>query len=96
MTNYKVHVYMTKTSTINSGRADFKTFKKHFDSFDWVDSKMYKESLFDRNDKATKIHANIFMFNGKGMVMKNHIAYNKAKKLIKLKLNELKQEEFKW
>ena len=67
----------------NFGFASFEKFKENFDNINWSYDKNWEWSLFyyDENSFAecnSKIHADIFMFNHIGMIMKTPIDYWRA------------------
>ena len=65
------------------GKASFAKFKENFDKTSWVHKREWKWSLFYEDKKnytgnTSEIHADIFMFNHIGMIMKTPIDYWKA------------------
>lgn len=72
------------------GWGTFEDFKIMFDRQDWERSDIFKNSLFVRNglyNDISKIHAAIYKFEGKGMLL-NPITYYKSKIYIKNYIEE--------
>lgn len=76
----KKNQYMSEQNMY--GKASFDKFRKEFDSVLWTHDKEFKWSLFYYKENSyeciSEIHADIFMFNHIGMIMKTPIDYWKA------------------
>lgn len=78
--DWSVHKDMTTSETNEWGRGTYEDFKREFDKRQWTASDMFQGSFFAPGQN--KIHASIYMFDGKGMVF-NPIDYFKVKLRIK-------------
>ncbi|WP_442636515.1 hypothetical protein [Rossellomorea marisflavi] len=68
------HIQMVRDSGIDYGWANYKAFKREFAKYNWTHDGVYENSLFDYNN-GCKLHASIFKFDYKGMIMYNPIEY---------------------
>ncbi len=84
--NWRVHIQMVKDNTDNYGWGNYNSFVREFRKQNWTFNKIWNESLFDR-DNNSEIHANIFKFNGKGMILP-FFDYMKATKFVKEYIKE--------
>lgn len=73
---YITHLSMVKSKG-NYGKGDFNLFKKNFFKYDLKRDEIWKTSWFDR-ESDSKYHADIIMFDGKGMYMENPYEYFKV------------------
>lgn len=109
ISDWLTHVEMVKTNTECYGKANYKIFLKKFNELDgkwdrkgWNSSLFYipiKSNRFYDFDRKSEFHANIIMFDGKGMILnpidfirakiyvkkyiKKHFIRNKAKEIVK-------------
>lgn len=84
LANWAAHVSMTKDNCKKYGWGTFKDFKIMFDRQDWeIDEKFQSLFVYDYYlDTKSKIHADIYKFEGKGMLL-NPIAFYRSKIYIK-------------
>lgn len=66
---WQVHMEMTKENSKVCGKGNYKKFIEEFEKINWIEGTLYKNSYFDYGSDS-EIHANIFRFNGIGMIMK--------------------------
>jgi hypothetical protein len=76
-TTWLVHISMVKGEDCDYGKGDFKAFKREFDKYNWSNDGFFENSLFDYHN-GSKLHASIYKFNHKGMIMNNPIEYFKS------------------
>jgi hypothetical protein len=80
--SYFVHIEMVKTDRFEYGYGTFKQFLKHFTKYDWKWDSRWESSL-EYEWPTTRIHADIFSFEGKGFIFNNPISYLRAKLYIR-------------
>jgi competence protein ComGC len=68
-----VHISMVKNEGCKYGWGTFKRFKKEFDKYEW-NNHGYSSSLFNYCEGGY-IHADIYKFNNKGMIMRDPFSY---------------------
>jgi hypothetical protein len=66
--DWLAHLVMVKDSTKICGWGNYWKFIREFDKYDWKQSELFKDSLFDGNQDC-EFHANIIKFSGIGMRM---------------------------
>ena len=64
------------------GYGNFNTFIKEFNKINWEFDCEFEKSLFLRKEKS-KIHATIFKFNNKVMIMRSPVDYHRAERYAK-------------
>lgn len=93
-----VHISMVKCETSNWGWGSIKNFKKEFNKYtNWSNEDWGGHSLWDRKSNC-KIHADIVLFNGIGMIMRTPIDYLLMHLFLRCKIKELKggQLHYNW
>ena len=80
-TIWSVHKKMVKDCTDSYGRAGYKKFIQEFEKVEWKIDPYCKESLVS-DSYMDKFHADIIMFNGKGMMINNPFSYFKVKRYV--------------
>jgi hypothetical protein len=68
-----VHITMVKGEGCEYGWGTYEQFKREFDKCNWHNGS-YGEALVDY-DKGGYIHASIYKFNNKGMIMRDPFSY---------------------
>ncbi|WP_431785821.1 hypothetical protein [Paenibacillus lactis] len=72
--SWAVHISMTSDGSNKSGWADYSTFRRWFDSYEWETDNDFKGSLWNRKMNC-KYHAGIIKFEGIGMKINNPLSY---------------------
>ncbi|GLI82536.1 hypothetical protein ANABIO32_02230 [Rossellomorea marisflavi] len=83
------HISMVQGSGLDYGWTNYNTFIKVFDKYEWTNDPVYKNSLFHDED-GSRIHANIYRFGHKGMIMRSPVDYYRSVFHIKKQYNEVK------
>lgn len=79
---WNVHTEMTKENTNIHGKSNYKKFIMEFEKVEWITDDNYKSSYFNSKINS-EIHADIFKFNGIGMIMKTPYDYWMVRKYLR-------------
>ncbi|QJI52423.1 hypothetical protein [Psychrobacillus phage Perkons] len=84
-----VHIDMVKSETKQYGKAGYKKFIEEFEKVKWEQPEYLSlpKSLFTPNH-CDKYHANIILFNRKGMIINNPVSWLLVKKYVKKYLRD--------
>lgn len=83
---WQTHLDMTKDYSKVYGKANYKKFIEEFEKIDWNRDDWFENSYF-HYESDSKIHANIYKFNGKGMLMRTPYDYYRVYRYLKNKRN---------
>ncbi|WP_310877020.1 hypothetical protein [Priestia megaterium] len=81
---------MTKLEQIPYGKAGYRKFKREFKKREWSKMKNIEGGLESEN---SKLHASMFIFDGKGMMIHNPISYSLCKLKQKRQYKRLERKE---
>lgn len=91
--NSDVHQEVTIKNSDTWGYGTYKTFVKEVEKRDWDRKNDWPESYF-HSPSDSRVHASIFRFNGKGMVL-GYWDYRKAEKYLKKNSLQVKSKKVK-
>lgn len=86
----------------SNGWGNYKKFKKEFNKYEWDLDNTFTDSLFNYS-QGGYLHASIYRFDNKGMIMIDPISYllsviyiNKYIRKHRIKIVKIKKEIIKW
>ncbi|MFS0657460.1 hypothetical protein AB1L07_01365 [Niallia alba] len=92
-----VHIAMNVECVDKWGWGNYRLFKKYFKEIEWEIDKKYKGSLFAYNQfsiQTSKIHADIFKFNGIHMAISDPVSYWLCQIYVQKYINNNFKEDF--
>jgi hypothetical protein len=94
-----VHISMVKGEFCPYGWATYSKFKREFDKYNWEWDKCFENSLFDY-PSGGYIHASIFKFDYKGMIMRDPFSYFLSalyiRRYIRKNIKPYRKDKVKW
>lgn len=93
---WQVHKSQVKNHCHTYGYANYQKFIEEMNKHKW-EQRGWKDSLFDYQNKS-EIHASVFKFEDKGMIMRTPVDYFRASVFIKKYIGETfnKKNIIKW
>lgn len=96
---WSTHLDMVNCNARNVGWGSYKDFKREFNKINWrwkenFPTSVFCNSYFDEN--YSQFHANIIMFNDKGMKIRNPISFILCKRYVKKHIKNNLKVKVKW